>query len=391
MSSSAGVFPPIPPNPGGALEPNQVIGRERVIAECWRSLETRSVALLAPRRIGKTSMLTRMMADPPPGFEVVRRDLEGLQSAAEFVHVLFEDVERLLGRWKCKAKHSLAYLGKLAVDTPLIKVQLQGPQWKRLLDRLFDDLEDQLARRDQLLVLLWDEVTLFISDLVRHRQADDAIALLDSLRAVRQRHTHIRMVLTGSIGFAEILRQLQRDHGYRNRPLNDVAIQFVPLLDEAGSERLVRGLLRHGRKQEEPTLIQTMIARCEGHPFVIQLLADRLLQLPQPRAEDVGPHLIALLSPPGDPLDFNYYLERIDKQFDVEQAAVARAVLDALARTEAGINRAALIDGFAEFEREAVLAVVRRLEDDFYLRREQQNTRFMLELLRRFWAEERGL
>src|SRR5690606_6342327 len=391
MSGSPAIAPPIAPNPGGALEPHQVVGRDAIVADCWRALRAQSVALLAPRRIGKASVLTEMAAEPPHEFVVVRRILEGLESTAEFVQAMFDDVEQLLGRWKCKARHALGLLESLAIETRYIKAQLHGPQWKRLLDRLFEDLDEQLASRDQLLVLMWDEVTLFIADLLRRGQAGDAMALLDSLRAARQRHLHVRMVLTGSIGFDEILRQLRRTHGYRNRPINDVARRFVPLLDAAGSEQLIRGLLRHGGKPQDPVLITTMIERCEGHPFVIQLLADQLLRLPEPRAEHVEPQLQRLLSPPGDPLDLNHYLERIDKQFDEQQAGLARAVLDMVARRELGLSRAQLIAALPEHPREAVLGVVRQLEDDFYLRREHGSSRFMLELLRRFWCEERGL
>lgn len=384
------VLPPIPPNPGGALEPTQVVGREQIVADCWRSLRVQSVALLAPRRIGKTSVLTKLAAEPPAEFEVVRRNLEGIESTAELVQVLFEDVEQLLGRWRCKAKRALSLLDSLAIETTLIKVQLQGPQWKRLLERLFEDLEELFAGQDRLLVLMWDEVTLFIDDLLRRGHARDAMALLDSLRAARQRHMHLRMVLTGSIGFDEILRQLQRKHGYRNRPLNDVAKRFVPLLDSSGSEQLIRGLLRHGGKPQHPDLVTTMVQRCEGHPFVIQLLADQLLRLPEPQAEDVDPHLRRLLSPPGDPLDLNHYIERIDRQFE-GRADLARAVLDALARTADGMTREQLLTSMQAHERELTLSVVRQLEDDFYLRREQGKSRFMLELLREFWCADRGI
>jgi hypothetical protein len=377
------------PNPGGALEPGQVIGRERLIAECWRTLASTSVALFAPRRIGKTSVLTRMAAEPPAGFIVVRRDLEGLESAAEFVHVLFEDVEEVLGRWRSTAKRARSYIDKLAIQTAHIKVELQGPGWKRLLDSLFEDLEEQLAKQDQLLVLMWDEVTLFLDDLVRRGRHDEAMTWLDSLRAARQRHPHVRMVLTGSIGFDEILRRLQRGHGYRNRPLNDVSKLFVPLLDVDGAARLIRGLF-HGRTGDQ-AFLDAMLVRSEGHPFVIQLLADRLLQLSRPSAEDVDACLRQILRPPGDPLDLTHYLERIDKQFDSTCAAVARAVLDTLAGAEAGQTHTELLAALPQHDAELVRSTIRQLEDDFYLRREQDQLVFMLDLLRRFWREERGL
>jgi hypothetical protein len=381
---------PIIPNPGGALQPGQVIGREQLIADCWRALGSMSVALLAPRRIGKTSVLTRMAAEVPEGFIVVHRDLEGLETAAEFVQVLFEDVEQLLGRWRCRAKRAHSYIEKLAIETPLIKAQLQGPGWKRLLDHLFDDLEEQLAERDELLVLMWDEVTLFFDDLLRRGRHDEVIGLLDLLRAARQRHPHLRMVLTGSIGFDEILRRLKRLHGYRNRPINDVRKQFVPVLDDAGTVQLICGLLRHAGKPQDPELIEAMRHGSEGHPFVIQLLADKLLQLPVPRAVDVEACLRELLRPPGDPLDLNHYLERIDTQFDPECAKVARAVLDVLAHTVGGHTRAELLAALPEHDAELVRTTVRQLEDDFYLRRVEDRVVFMLELLRRFWHEERA-
>jgi hypothetical protein len=366
-----------------------VIGREQLIADCWRTLASTSVALFAPRRIGKTSVLTRMAAEPPAGFIVVRRDLEGLESTAEFVQVLFEDVEKVLGRWRCTAKRARGLIEKLAIETSHIKVQLQGPNWKRLLDSLFEDLEEQLAKLDQLLVLMWDEVTLFLDDLIRRSQHDQAMSWLDSLRAARQRHPHVRMILTGSIGFDEILRRLQRTHGYRNRPLNDVSKQFVPLLDADGATRLIAGLF-HASTGDQ-ALIDAMLVSSEGHPFVIQLLADRLLRLQKPRAEDVDACLRQILRPPGDALDLHHYLERIEKQFDSTGATVARAVLDTLAAAGHGLVHAELFAALPDHDAELVRSTIRQLEDDFYLRREQERFVFMLDLLRRFWREERGL
>jgi hypothetical protein len=198
------------------------------------------------------------------------------------------------------------------------------------------------------------------------------------------------MILTGSIGFDELLRRLQRGHGYRNRPLNDVSKQFVPLLDTDGATRLISGLLQHAGKMNDPELLDAMLRCSEGHPFVIQLLADRLLQLPQPTAQDVDACLRQLLRPPGDPLDLNHYLERIDTQFEPGGAAVARAVLDTIARSERGQTHAELLAALPQYDAELVRSSIRQLEDDFYLRREPEQLVFMLELLRRFWRAERG-
>jgi hypothetical protein len=164
----------------------------------------------------------------------------------------------------------------------------------------------------------------------------------------------------------------------------------VPLLDTDGATRLIAGLLRHAGKTDDPELIEAMLISSEGHPFVIQLLADRLLRLPGAGAGDVDACLRQLLRPPGDPLDLNHYLERIDKQFDPSGAAVARAVLDTLARSERGQTHAELLAALPQYDAELVRSSIRQLEDDFYLRREHEQLVFMLDLLRRFWREERG-
>jgi hypothetical protein len=75
------------------MHADHVLGRDELIAHYWRRLEVQSLALLAPRRIGKTSITKRMLAYPPPRFIVHARDLEDLESVVHFTRVLFEDVE----------------------------------------------------------------------------------------------------------------------------------------------------------------------------------------------------------------------------------------------------------------------------------------------------------
>ncbi|PRQ06501.1 hypothetical protein ENSA7_38200 [Enhygromyxa salina] len=381
------------PNPGGALAPDHVVGRDLLIDQFWQTLHVQSLALLAPRRIGKTSIMVRMELLAPEGFVVARRNLEGLESTSEFAQVLLEDVEQLLGTWKTKALRAREFLAKLGVvELHKIKLELRGVGWKRLLERLFDDLQEQLELHDRTLVLMWDEVTLFIAQLINSGGASDAMLLLDLLRAIRQSHSRVRMVLTGSIGFGELLRRLRREHGYRNRPLNDVAQRLVPLLATGGAEALICALLRDAEQAREPAFINEIVRVSEGHPFVIQLLVERLLQQPVPSRADIPGCLAALMTPPGDPLDLNHYLDRLERELDPDAAALARAVLDVLASSPTALDRAGVCAVLAGHPRDGVLATIRILEDDFYLRRiEHDRLDFMFGFLRRFWIAERGL
>jgi hypothetical protein len=44
-------------NPGGGLAPEEVVGRDALIADLWDKLERHSVMMTAERRMGKTSVL----------------------------------------------------------------------------------------------------------------------------------------------------------------------------------------------------------------------------------------------------------------------------------------------------------------------------------------------
>lgn len=63
-------------NAGGNLAPEEVVGRDVEIAKMWRTLERQSVLLTAERRMGKTSVLHRMLARPPAGFIALNRNLQ---------------------------------------------------------------------------------------------------------------------------------------------------------------------------------------------------------------------------------------------------------------------------------------------------------------------------
>ena len=52
--------------PGAQLPIKDIFGRDPFIAGLWRILDGNSVRMEAERRIGKTSILHKMAAEPPP-------------------------------------------------------------------------------------------------------------------------------------------------------------------------------------------------------------------------------------------------------------------------------------------------------------------------------------
>jgi len=383
-------FREIPTNPGGTLRPEHVLGRDELIERYWRKLETQSIALLAPRRVGKTSITKRMIAYPPKTFVVHARDLEDLDSVVHFTRALFEDVEAHLSnftRFATRGRALLKSLGNLEIKD--IKVELGELSWRRLLDQLFADLDEHAKTEDRIVVLIWDEFTYFISELAANGHERDAMALLDSLRAARQTYTNVRMVLTGSIGLPEIQRRL-RNAGHHNRALNDVADEIVPLFDEANARKVIAALIRGADLKSSATIVDAIVEHSEGHPMMIQLIVEGLKAHERIDEAAVAAEFRKAVEPPGDPLDLRYYADRIDLNFD-EEADLVRAILDALA-LEPEQTLSELLEGLPSGTSRTQLSnLLRHLIDDFYIVRNGQKHEFRLRFLRDFWIGERGL
>ena len=88
------------PNPGGQLAPEEILGRDDLIEELWDILDGRNSYMNDLRRIGKTMILRKMEAEPREGWLVLKRDLGGIKTAAEFTTQVYRDALNKLGTKK---------------------------------------------------------------------------------------------------------------------------------------------------------------------------------------------------------------------------------------------------------------------------------------------------
>lgn len=67
-------------NAGEILAPEAVIGRNELIRSFWEILEQQSLVISAERRMGKTSILKKMEAEPKPNQIAIYQDLAGVET-----------------------------------------------------------------------------------------------------------------------------------------------------------------------------------------------------------------------------------------------------------------------------------------------------------------------
>jgi hypothetical protein len=386
-------------NPGGHLKPDEVIGRDAFISSMWRTLERQSVLLTAERRMGKTSVMGKMLAEPTLGVCAVKRSLQGVTSPDEFIRGLLADTEkalpgllkRSLGAWLQKAG-----VKRIGISTLSVEFEPTSEQsWKDLAGETFAVLDRE---PDVAMVFLWDEFPHMIANIRDNEGPLVARALLDLLRAVRETHPTVRMVLSGSLGLHHVVDGL-RAQGGMWVPTHDMLGIDLPPLREQDASYLAGELLRNETIAcDNPDRVAVTIAfEVGGAPYYVHHVVHQLQE--RQRAGSCGAvdadlvrEIIAeMLRNPLDPWQLQHYIDRIDSYYG-EDANVVKAILDVVAAAPGSLNLDAIHSQIgAHLEpppQERIRDLLVLLCKDYYLGAGPDYA-FKLNLVRRSWLARR--
>lgn len=387
-------------NPGGQIDLKTVVGRDGVIKILWDTVEQQSLVITAERRIGKTTVIKKMELEPAAGWLAVYQDLESCHSASDFAMAVYKEIDQFLkGKSKVarRAREWFDAMGGTQVGGLLKLPEKAKAHWKDILTRCIEDLIHENDANGTKLLFLWDEMPFMLAN-IRDREGEKtAMEVLDLLRALRQTHAGLRMVITGSIGLHHVLTSL-KDKNYGNAPVNDMAQVDVPPLSEPDAVKLAELLidgenLTSPDKQAAATAI-AYEADCFAfyiHHIVRALKIRGLAATPDYVAQVVASQLIDA----HDPWELLHFRERIPLYYGVDQKAVF-LILDELASPQeaSSINGLlAMLKGASTFDdRERLLRVLSLMERDHYLKRGADDLyRFRFPLIRRWWKINRGL
>jgi hypothetical protein len=380
---------------------SQIVGRQDFISAAWRTLVYKSLYMNDLRRIGKTKIIQKMHAEPPPGWLAAFSDLEGTHTTEEFAALVYKDSAEVLTAKQQKLRKMSALLGKAGGTAILGILKLPDGQpapWKDVLRATFDDIVEALGTMDHgtRMVFFWDEVPYLIENIAKRQGKDMAMQVLDILRELSQRHDTVRLVLTGSIGIHHVLRSLWGD-GYKGSPLNHMdLIQPGPLQPEHSVPFAESGIARRGLLCALSDQCAAALAELASHvPFYIEKLAARL-----PRGESLVPATIEVeldreLRSDNSDWDLDYYRRRVKSVFP-ETEKLVLAILDGIAASKVPaltfqeirkpVSVAMAVDDEVLREHLKLLCM------DHYLVRDEANAyRFYLPLIRRWWRINRSL
>jgi hypothetical protein len=383
-------------NPGGILAPGQVVGRDKFIEAIWRKLDKQSVLLSSERRMGKTSVMSKMAEEAPGRRCPIRRSLQGINTPEEFARALVADVESnlpdVLSRpiLKRLRKAGVKKVGVKSVEVEFEPVSEEA--WKSVVVETFETID---AGLDERAIFLWDEVPHMVAAIESKRDATTARDMLDILRYVRETYPSTSMVLSGSLGIHHVVDKLRLQGGMW-APTNDVAMIDVPPLDRPAAVYLAAELLRNeGISCDDLDSVSEAIAsEVDCVPYYVHHTVAQLQHRQErgdgPVNSDVVRQTIEEnLVDPQDPWQFKHYVDRVPVYYPQEKD-LALAVLDILAETEAPRSQAEIENLLAARmqppDESRLHNLLELLGKDHYI---EPGYRFRLELVRRAWRSRR--
>jgi uncharacterized protein len=244
----------------GPLEPEQVLGRDVLVADLVERISARRVtALLGPRRFGKTSVLRRVSADLTE-VTTVWVDLYEVTSIADVAVRFDEALGATTGGFARIARRVAA---GVSLNLGVIKIELSGPARNRpdpalLFPSLLRVLVETATREPTLLVV--DE----FSSIARVPGAAGALRT-----ALQHHYSDLGIVVAGS--HPSMMRTLFTD---RAEPFYGQAdlVEVGPLSTDAVEEIVRSGFASTGR--DAGPIAGPIGAFAHGHPHRTMQLAD---------------------------------------------------------------------------------------------------------------------
>lgn len=395
-------------NPGGIVEPSEVIGRDDLIERLWKILQTQGLVLSAERRIGKTTILKKMEAEPKSDFRLIYRDIEGCSNAADFATKVTSDINDCLTHYQAlkeKIRKFWRKAGGTEVGGILRLPPSQATHWRDRLERSFTLLSDSLkSTPNKFIVLAWDEFPLLLKKIASREGENHAMDILDQLRALRNSHSQIRLIFTGSIGLHHIISDL-KELGYSNSPHNNMRTVEVPPLAKKDAIELAKQLIQGEGLGDDPgdACAKVIADSVDYFPFYIHLLVNAMLnEKLNPTPENAKKLVDAALTDSADQWYLRHYYERLAQYYD-KLAEYVRLALDLIAEeqpisleqllTQLRLRGSNTLDtaGLAMLKKgeDGLRKLLWRLLQDHYLLREADGCyRFKYKIIHSWWLKK---
>ena len=159
---------------GNVVRGDSFFDRERLLEDLWAALATDSVLLAAPRRVGKTSIMHRLMDYPRSGFRVLFLDGQNYSKSEDLVADLVIKAGQILGDEKSIVRKVLCHVKENIDEIEIWKLRVQlrkevSGRWREEGERA---VRDALGDEGTVLIII-DELPILLHKMVQREDGKE--------------------------------------------------------------------------------------------------------------------------------------------------------------------------------------------------------------------------
>ena len=387
---------------GQAVTGEDLYGRSRELADLWEKLEQgEHVLMLAPRRVGKTSLMQELQRAPRERWTVIYVEVEGCDGSADCVATILAALAADPSHrsrfdaipFSNAVKGVVQRLQSASLDVGPLRVELRGAigrEWAQAADQLQACLT-ALTGADGKLLIVVDELPFLVSRMLQAEGGrHEAELLLSRLRQWRQApelRGKVHTLVGGSIGLEGVLRRAGL-----SGLINDLSPFQLDSWDRPTAAEFLKELgAEYDFRLGEESIARLLDLLWDPVPYHVQLFFWALRRACRFDPSRVSSGTIKRcfedrLAGPSGTAHLDHYAARLGIAFDTREHEVARGILGRVCRRETGARLSDLKD-LHQRSGDMFRSVLRDLEADGYVKRNGCRLEFRSNLLREWWRK----
>ena len=373
-------------------------GREYELARIWELLEQgEHILMLAPRRVGKTSLMQELRRAPHENWDVLYVDVEGGDGPTHCIATILAALAaepRFRSGFEAlpfsSAIKDIFARVSIGVDFDMLRVEIKdaiGREWDRAAGQLQARLTSLPGANRKLLIVI-DELPVLLAEMLRAGDRREMELLLSRLRQWRQSpelRGRVHTLIGGSIGLEGVLRRARI-----SATINDLAPFHLDSWERSTAADFLAELCRSRDFHLDSSAIAQILDLLQDPvPYHVQLFFSALGDASRGDASRVSPELIERcfserLAGAGGTAYLDHYTTRLEVALNEHEYELAGKILSLVCRRRTGSAIGELV-GSVESDERTFRSVIRDLEADGYLFREADQLAFRSNLLREWW------
>ena len=380
---------------GAVVRGKDFFDRQNEMASYWNRLQTDNLLLLAPRRVGKTSILYRMQETAVDhGYQAIFFDACDCTDELAFVHRFYKSIletdcgSRLWEKFQeSSIGKTIGRVGKIGGGGFSVEFKDQTADWAKM----GEELAHALQKLDGRWLIQIDELPVFVLKLLgkdKQGETNRVAQFLYWLRRLRLQFPNLRWMLAGSIGLDTVAARIDVSD-----TINDLAIEKLGPFEKHSADLFLQELAS-SYDMNLSGAVRSRILKRVGWlaPYFLQLVFHQLKEIgKKPNNKDVDESINRLLQPDYK-THFDHWRQRLKKELGSPESGFAIDLLTAAAADPQGATHATLAQVLtrsipeANARQEMLRYLLDVLSSDGYLVQHKHNYLFRIPLLREYWT-----